>query len=283
MSGFDLSQFDYGGDNSTDYLGSISGDLSNVGGTAPYDTNYVDYSNPSYNTPYTIDNTYSQYTTPAFGGLSQANDSGGSSGGFWNNLLDQFGKIKDNAVKNPLGALATALGAYGGLKESTGGNGNSVNAVDQLMMKGQLQNAFTPQPVAYGKPVAHDPRRYMQQYNEDGTVKQDHAGDISDLYKEVLGRGPDEAGADYWNQTMAKTGMTPDQLKHELFGSNEAQVNNAYHSLLGRGADYGGMQYWMNALNNHTIDPATMQQYIKDSPEYQSHMVSGGLTQAGSK
>lgn len=170
---------------------------------------------------------------------------------FWDNLKGQFSSIGENAMKNPLGSLATALGAYGAYKDSKAGiPAGTVNAVEQLMMKGDAQNAYTPKPVAYKMPTAKDPRRYMQTYDLEGNATNNgmNAGAVSDLYKQVLGRAPDTGGAKFWENNMNTLGMTPEQLEMELYSSPEAKVRRTFQSVLGRAPDFQSMNYWNQEL-----------------------------------
>lgn len=164
--------------------------------------------------------------------------------GFLDNLFN-------NVKKNPLGAVAAGLGAYDAYKQGTSG-GSGVNAVDKLMMKGDLNNKWTPEPVQYKKPVALDPRRYMQTYDLEGNATNNaaNAGTVSDLYKQVLGRTPDSGGSRFWENNMNTLGMTPEQLEMELYGSPEAKVRRTYQGVLGRAPEFHAMNYWNQELIN---------------------------------
>lgn len=75
---------------------------------------------------------------------------------------------------------------------------------------------------------------------------------ISDLYKNVLGRDADQAGLDYWTKQMASGGMSYADVQNSFLGSAENRAKNdtssiiqqTYKNVLGRDADQAGLDYW---------------------------------------
>lgn len=210
--------------------------------------------------PSGVGDLFTDFSSGPKGGLS----------GLWDNLTNQFSNIGKNAVANPLGALAAGLGAYGAYKEGKPVDTSGyVNAVDKLMMKGDMQNKWTPEPVKYNKPVALDPRRYVQTYDMDGnaTFNNINAGTVSDLYKQTLGRTPDSGGAKFWENNMNTLGMTPEQLEMELWGSPEARVRRTYQGTVGRAPEFHAMNYWNDRLKGNPNDQETLRSSLLAGPE----------------
>lgn len=177
--------------------------------------------------------------------------------GLWDNFTGQLGQIGQNAIKNPLGALAAGLGAYGTYRENTGGKipEGTIDAVDQLSLKGDLQNAWKPEPVQYKTPVARDSRHYIQSYDLEGNHdnRSRNAAHVSDTYKSVLGREADAGGARFWEDVMNNKGMRPDQLWETMKDSPEFMVNRAYEQALGRRSDFDGGNYWQGVVKEHGL------------------------------
>lgn len=205
--------------------------------------------------------------------FSNFSSSGGSSSGgsFWNNLLGQLGKAGDNAKQNPLGALSSLLGAYGSYQESQGGEipPGMLNAVDQLMMKGDTLNAYTSQPVAYKNPVARDFRHYIQSFDKEGNATQESRNDAltNDAYQQILGRNADVGGLEHYSGVMDDKGMTSDMLKKILRESSEFKVNDAYKNTLGRPADFHGFNFYKDAMDNRGLSLADLRNTMLNSTE----------------
>lgn len=183
------------------------------------------------------------------------------------NFLDN---LWENAKSNPLGAVATALGAYGAYKDSKATvPPGTLNAVEQLMMKGDLLNKYTPQPVSYKQPVAKDPRRYMQSYDLNGNATSNsmNAGTVSDTYKSVLGRAPDVGGAAFWENNMNNLGMQGHQLERALWSSPEAQVNRQFQGVLGRRPEFEALNYWNAELSRDPNRQDALRESLLAGPE----------------
>lgn len=194
----------------------------------------------------------------------------GGLAGMWDNLTNQFSNIGNNISKNPLGALAAGLGMYGAYKEGKPVDTSGyVNAVDKLMMKGDMQNQWTPEPVKYNKPVALDPRRYVQNYDLDGNASFDtiNAGTVSDLYKQTLGRTPDAGGARFWEERMKTVGLTPEQLEMQLWDSPEARVRRTYQNVLDRGPSHGDLNEWFQKVGVDPNQEEVLRTSLLNSPD----------------
>jgi Domain of unknown function (DUF4214) len=96
----------------------------------------------------------------------------------------------------------------------------------------------------------------------DGTGVFDPTGtaeDVARIYQAALGRGPDVAGIEFWNNdvdnlhaplsAVANSFATSPEFMH-TYGAldNPGFVNQLYLNVLGRAADLGGLQFWENTL-----------------------------------
>lgn len=103
---------------------------------------------------------------------------------------------------------------------------------------------------------------------------------INKAYQEILGRAPDAAGLEYW-QNAAASGQSLEAIKQGISSSAEAQVRNLYKELLGRTADADGLAYWVKT--GASVD--AIRDAIKQSDEYKLKglpaYASGGLFGGG--
>ena len=81
----------------------------------------------------------------------------------------------------------------------------------------------------------------------------DNACFVCQLYLDLLGRTPDDAGLNYWAGRLANGTMTRSQLADSFFNSAEFQGNgmfiiSAYVAVLGRNPDYDGWLWWLTNL-----------------------------------
>lgn len=260
-----------GSGDETDWLSMIETNLGDSKG--PYNPDFIDYGNlGGGDSSYTISDTFgdTNYFDTLFSNLGSLQDSGDSQG-FMGALMKQFGNLGENAKKNPIGALNSLLGAYGSYREATGGEipPGMLNAVDKLMMEGDMRNAYTPQPVAYKNPVARDSRHFIQSYDKDGNATQESRNDAltNDMYQKVLGRNADVGGLKHWSGVMDK-GMTSGQLSDQLSLSPENQINKAYRDLLGRNPDFDGQNFFTDQMNKG-LRPDQLRNALTQSPEMQ--------------
>jgi TP901 family phage tail tape measure protein len=129
---------------------------------------------------------------------------------------------------------------------------------------------------------------------------------LSSLYKELLGRDPDQAGLDFWNtqlqngvsftdvigaiknsaeyadhigKTPATTVVTPSTDAGTAIGNtNTTSVSSAisalYQNVLGRAADQAGLDYWVQQMQSGST-LSTIEQELKKSDEYKDHIKVG--------
>jgi phage-related minor tail protein len=86
---------------------------------------------------------------------------------------------------------------------------------------------------------------------------------IAATYQSALGRAPDAAGLDYW-QNIAAGGTPLSTITDAISNSAEAQVQKLYHDLLGRTADAAGLDYWLKS----GASMETIKSRFVDSDEY---------------
>lgn len=90
---------------------------------------------------------------------------------------------------------------------------------------------------------------------------------INQAYQQVLGRTPDAAGLEYWqNQAAAGTSMSSivDSIRNSSEAKNRAAISQLYKDLLGRDADAGGLSFYASG-GSSLADVASA---IKSSDEY---------------
>lgn len=273
------SLFGGGSGDSKDWLSALETDLSNPSG-APYDPNFTNYFGKPED-KFTIGDAETpdmSYFESLFGNNSSSggvSDSlikalggaaGNASSGFVSNLMKQLGGVGTAASQNPLASIAAALGAYGSIKNAGKPQGD-LSLVDKLMDKGAAQMNTPVQP--RGQVVARDPRLFTQNYDLDGRpVKVGIETELADMYRDELGRAPDQAGMEWWKQAMEK-GANRDQVMQGLDASNEGTVFDAYRSELGRNPDTDGGKWWQTQLDNGTLKAGDLNAELRKSQEYQ--------------
>jgi hypothetical protein len=107
------------------------------------------------------------------------------------------------------------------------------------------------------------------------------SGVIKSAYKDILGRDPDESGL----QAYGAAGMTPDQIRQNLLGSQEyknilaakeaaakeatyataEQTADAYERIMGRQPDVAGLKYY---TKTNRMTPEEMEKSLRESDEY---------------
>jgi tape measure domain-containing protein len=98
---------------------------------------------------------------------------------------------------------------------------------------------------------------------------------INSAYQTSLGRAPDAAGLQWW-QNAAANGASNSSITDGIAGSTEASLGKLYQSVLGRAPDAAGLAFWMNAYGP-AMDAAEQADFIKNSaPELQAKS-SGSL------
>jgi tape measure domain-containing protein len=104
---------------------------------------------------------------------------------------------------------------------------------------------------------------------------------INQAYQQILGRAPDAAGLEYW-QNVAAGGTSIDVIRDSISNSAEAQVRKLYQDILGRTADSAGLDYWLKS--GASID--AIKSSFLDSDEYKKlhgipGFASGGMFGGG--
>ena len=93
-------------------------------------------------------------------------------------------------------------------------------------------------------------------------------GWVTDLYRALLQRNPDDAGLDHWTAVLSR-GVPRSTVALDFYQSLESRrtrVAGLYRSLLGRSPDAGGHTYWADVITDgHDIRLAT---FLASSDEY---------------
>lgn len=97
------------------------------------------------------------------------------------------------------------------------------------------------------------------------TTNDANADQITNLYQALLGRSPDQAGLQFWDDT----GLSTQAIQAEFLRSPEYRtksIDDLYGNVLGREPDAGGLDYW----NQTGLDTSQIQSEMLKSPEYKS-------------
>ncbi len=92
---------------------------------------------------------------------------------------------------------------------------------------------------------------------------------VGALYVSLLGRGPDQAGEDYWTGNLQGI-MTRLQVANGFTGSTEGlsvRIQQTYVRYLGRGADPGGLAFWLSRYAQGAVNEDIVTGFIA-SDEY---------------
>lgn len=92
---------------------------------------------------------------------------------------------------------------------------------------------------------------------------------IDSLYKDVLGRGADSAGKEYWTG-VANSGTSIDKITSGLKDSQEYKdkaLKDLYQNVLGRPADAAGLAYWKERMAGG-ISFSSIEDTFRNSAEY---------------
>jgi len=84
---------------------------------------------------------------------------------------------------------------------------------------------------------------------------------INNAYQQHLGRAPDTAGFQWW-QNAAAGGAPIGQIVDGIANSTESKLNKLYESVLGRAPDAEGLAFWMKAYGS-TMDAAEIADFTK--------------------
>jgi len=105
------------------------------------------------------------------------------------------------------------------------------------------------------------------------------ASAISNAYQSTLGRAPDAAGMQYWNDRAA-AGSSISDIVGAISNSPEAKIKALYQSTFGRPADAAGLKYWMERAAAGT-SYGTIEQGLKESNEYKAKTKVPGYAAGG--
>jgi len=110
------------------------------------------------------------------------------------------------------------------------------------------------------------------------TAEEQAKEQITGLYKNVLGREPEEAGLNYWmGEGRAAGGLTPEEvgsMKRDFMSSPEYNIKKLYQEELGRTPDEAGLKYWTEQdprSSDRLITPDELEQLrqsFRQSSEY---------------
>jgi len=112
---------------------------------------------------------------------------------------------------------------------------------------------------------------------------------ITEKYKEILGRTPDQAGADYWNSQLASGNVQTSTFGQTLIAGAEASgemsrvnaITALYSGGLGRQPDQAGLDYWVNSgLSIAEISGAMLQAAPTNNEKF-TPFAEGGLVKGG--
>ncbi len=108
-----------------------------------------------------------------------------------------------------------------------------------------------------------------------------NAGFLSSLYRDALGRAPDQRGNDFFLAAL-DAGATRFDVALAVVASPEArlvELENYYERFLGRASDPAGKQAWLAAWQNG-MGPMVIAANFLGSPEFAANVASGAANQS---
>ena len=104
---------------------------------------------------------------------------------------------------------------------------------------------------------------------------------INDAYKSALGRAPDAAGMEFF-QNQAASGTPISAIVDAIKNSPEAKAQDLFRSVLGRTGDAGGIAFWTKALAGGMSEQAARDMMMQ-SDEYKKipRFAGGGFHSGG--
>ncbi|RJQ58947.1 MAG: DUF4214 domain-containing protein [Desulfobacteraceae bacterium] len=108
---------------------------------------------------------------------------------------------------------------------------------------------------------------------------------LSQLYKDYLGREPDTNSAGFLN-AMESGAMSADDVINQILSSVEYNqragdmLTNTYKDVLGRDPDQAGYDSWMAGLTGGTVMPDDLSGLFKGSEEFLNMPAAGGAGSA---
>lgn len=104
----------------------------------------------------------------------------------------------------------------------------------------------------------------------------DYGAMVSSAYQDLLGRAPDEAGAQYWTNQLQTGAVKPEDFQNSFrSGGYEDEVFGAYKNILGRDPDAEGRNYWLQQLQSGAVRPEDFESSFRSG--IQQQMRAGGL------
>ena len=98
----------------------------------------------------------------------------------------------------------------------------------------------------------------------------DYADFLTGVYRDQLGRAPDEGGKTYYMEQLSSGAKTRDQVLQEINNSLEGQnfdtqlLTGEYRTEFGRNPEQEGYQYWMSRMQTDpTLTANTIENYIR--------------------
>ncbi len=93
---------------------------------------------------------------------------------------------------------------------------------------------------------------------------------ITDIYRDQLGRAPDDGGRNYYVQQLTSGALTPAQVTQQINNSTEGQrfdtqaITSEYRTEFGRNPEQEGYQYWLGRMQTDpSIAANTLESYIR--------------------
>lgn len=95
-------------------------------------------------------------------------------------------------------------------------------------------------------------------------------GFLTQLYRQELGRPPEEGGLQFWRNQIA-AGLPLSQIANFVQSTDEAQnyqeLSRMYQNALGRNIEKGGLEYWQQHLKDGAVYLDQIEQILQESQE----------------
>lgn len=173
-------------------------------------------------------------------------------GMYWSNLLAQGVPLEE--IRQ--GILGTREGTVAGMYEQY--LGRAPEAQGTAYWQNLLAQGVDPGAVAAGIRASQEAQARA-------------SASIADVYQSALGRAPEAAGQQYW-QDQFTAGASLADIQQGISQSPEAQARQlaqTYQSVLGRAPDAAGQAYWLDTLSRGA-SMADVQAAIRASEEAQA-------------
>lgn len=113
-----------------------------------------------------------------------------------------------------------------------------------------------------------------------------NSGRVYRIYQAAFNREPDEAGLQYWIDSMNYRGLSLRDVSNGFIGSdefkslygvspsNEQFITKLYANVLHRLPDQGGYNYWLSLLSSGAIDKTDALIHFSESPENKVNVIN---------